>query len=59
MAPDTLHPYLYAGANPIVYRDPSGRCYGRLQFLGQAEGASCANPDMANTILQGPHASLI
>jgi hypothetical protein len=58
LMPDTLHPYLYAGANPIVYRDPSGRCYGPLQFLRHAEGVSCANLDMANTILQSPHASL-
>jgi RHS repeat-associated protein len=40
MTPDTLLPYLYAGANPIVYRDPSERCYGPLQFLRQAEGVS-------------------
>jgi hypothetical protein len=58
MTPETLHLYLYPGANPVVYRDASGRCYGPLQFLRHAEGVSCANLDMANTILQSPHASL-
>jgi RHS repeat-associated protein len=29
--PASLHPYLYAYANPTVYVDPDGRCVGKLQ----------------------------
>ncbi len=29
--PPSLHPYLYAYANPTVYVDPDGRCVGSLQ----------------------------
>jgi RHS repeat-associated protein len=60
MAPDTLHPYLYAGANPIVYRDPSGRCWGPVEFLRDTAlyGQTCSNMDMAWTITTSAQASV-
>jgi RHS repeat-associated protein len=58
LMPDTLHPYLYAGANPIVYRDPSGRCYGDFDFLRGIEPRACENLDMARLIFNSPETSL-
>jgi RHS repeat-associated protein len=55
--PSGLHPYSYARSNPILYRDPSGRCYGVLSFLRGIEAQSCQNLDMAHTIISSPNAS--
>jgi RHS repeat-associated protein len=60
LAPDTLHPYLYAGANPVVYRDPSGRCWGPIAFLRDSAlyGQTCSNMDMAWTITTSSQATV-
>ena len=57
--PSSLAPYGYARANPIVYLDPSGRCYGAIDWLRgiPLEDINCRNLDLALTIYGHPNAS--
>jgi RHS repeat-associated protein len=43
--PDTLHHYAYVGDNPINRTDPSGHCYGALEWLRNIEPENCTNLD--------------
>jgi RHS repeat-associated protein len=56
--PNTLHPYMYAANTPLLYTDPSGRCYDQLGFLRDVEPGNCHNLDMAIKIFNHPNASL-
>ena len=57
--PQTFHPYIYAGNNPVLYIDASGRCWGPIEFLRDTAfyGQTCSNLDMAWTITTSPEAS--
>jgi RHS repeat-associated protein len=55
--PVSLHPYLYAKANPIRYSDSPGRCYGEFDFLRNYERQNCENLDMDFIILASPQAT--
>jgi RHS repeat-associated protein len=55
--PNTQHAYVYGGNNPLLYIDPSGRCYGDFDFLRGIEPQNCRNLDMARTIFQSPETS--
>jgi hypothetical protein len=49
---------MYAANTPLLYTDPSGRCYDQLGFLRDVEPGNCHNLDMAIKIFNHPNASL-
>jgi RHS repeat-associated protein len=55
--PGTFNGFNYAGGNPIIIVDPSGRCYPPLEFLRQIEPAQGANLDQAILILTNPNST--
>ena len=54
--PKTLNSYFYSGNNPINYLDPSGECYGPLEFLRKVpiEKGICTALDQALFIYAWP-----
>jgi RHS repeat-associated protein len=56
-APNSLHPYMYGANNPVTYGDPSGECYGPLDWLRWIEDTNCTNLDSAIRIVSNPKAS--
>jgi RHS repeat-associated protein len=57
MRPGSMNGWNYAGGNPIIRVDPSGRCYPPLAFLRDIEPAQCANMDQALLILGDPRST--
>jgi len=57
--PSTFNPYLYVGNNPINYTDPTGQCYGPLEFLRKipVEKGICTALDQALFIYAWPGSS--
>ncbi len=56
-APNSLHPYMYGANNPVTYGDPSGECYGPLDWLRWIENTNCTNLDSAIRIVNTPTTS--
>ncbi len=57
LRPGSMNGWNYAGGNPIIRVDPSGRCYPPLAFLRDIEPAQCANMDQALLILGDPRST--
>ncbi len=57
LRPGSMNGWNYAGGNPIIRVDPSGRCYPPLEWLRQYEPAQCANLDQALLILGDPRST--
>ncbi|MCG8351918.1 MAG: hypothetical protein MI924_29480 [Chloroflexales bacterium] len=55
--PNSLHPYVYAGTNPINWLDPSGACYGPFRSFRNVEFTKCRDLDKARYIWYSPRAS--
>jgi RHS repeat-associated protein len=57
LRPGTFNGFNYAGGNPVIIADPSGRCYPPLAFLRDIEPAQCTNMDQALLILGDPRST--
>ena len=57
--PMSYNRWLYVGSNPINNVDPSGKCYGPVDWLRNVplEDINCANLDKAITIEANPYAN--